>query len=191
MNSVGGFSDALGQATTALPWWVWAVGAFGVWAAARITWKLRLPSKLRVVQVIDGDTLQAVGSNGKGYRLRLWGVDAPERGQPGSEEAAFALRKACRGWVDVRWRGRDRYRRYLVSLGADEGDVATGLVRQGLVFPLGSAWLRFCAMGPRAKRQGVWAYGGRRPWHSWRRRLPLLAGLEAGYRRRARARRRK
>ena len=38
-------------------------------------------NKVEVVNVYDGDSLDALGSNGKKIKLRLYGIDAPEKGQ--------------------------------------------------------------------------------------------------------------
>lgn len=44
--------------------------------------------------VIDGDTLILTGSK---LRLRLWGVDAPENGERGAQEATSLLKRLCEG----------------------------------------------------------------------------------------------
>ena len=38
-------------------------------------------NKVEVVNVYDGDSLDALGSNGKKIKLRLYGIDAPEKGR--------------------------------------------------------------------------------------------------------------
>ena len=35
-----------------------------------------------VVGVTDGDTIKVVGSHNKQVKIRLYGIDTPERGQP-------------------------------------------------------------------------------------------------------------
>jgi len=44
----------------------------------------------RVVAVHDGDTITVLAS-GRGIRVRLVGIDAPERGQPFSNASRHAL----------------------------------------------------------------------------------------------------
>lgn len=61
-----------------------AAPAEGIAGSARVA---------RVARVIDGDTLQLAG----GELVRLWGVDAPEKGEPLHEEASRAARDLLSG----------------------------------------------------------------------------------------------
>jgi len=51
------------------------------------------PAKVRVVEVLDGDTFQA----DNGQTIRLVGIEAPNRGQPGWEEAKNYLQNLIDG----------------------------------------------------------------------------------------------
>jgi micrococcal nuclease len=68
-----------------------------------------------VVRVIDGDTI--VLNNGE--RVRLIGIDAPETGEPGADEATQFVRERVEGltvWLEVDGADRDRFgrlRRYV------------------------------------------------------------------------------
>jgi len=46
----------------------------------------------RVLRVVDGDTFK-VRYDGDVVGVRLWGIDAPERGDPGGSAATAALKK--------------------------------------------------------------------------------------------------
>jgi endonuclease YncB( thermonuclease family) len=66
-------------------------------AVASVTAQVKSPEKnvsepflAAVVWVHDGDTL-TVRSNGIKYLVRLWGIDAPEKDQPGGKEATKFL----------------------------------------------------------------------------------------------------
>jgi endonuclease YncB( thermonuclease family) len=52
-----------------------------------------LRRSFRVGRVIDGDTLVLSGYDGEATKVRLLGIDAPERGEAGYEEAGQALRE--------------------------------------------------------------------------------------------------
>ncbi len=93
-----------------------------------------LPDTVRVVRVIDGDTIVIEG----GYRVRYIGIDAPEI-YPGMEafgtEAWQANRKLVEG-KEVRLErdvsDKDKYDRLLRYVWVDDILVEAELVRQGL-----------------------------------------------------------
>jgi endonuclease YncB( thermonuclease family) len=67
----------------------------------------------RVVGVTDGDTISVLHA-GRAEKIRLYGIDAPERGQPFTHSAKEFVSKLCFGKeVTVKPLGRDRYRRTL------------------------------------------------------------------------------
>jgi endonuclease YncB( thermonuclease family) len=84
-----------------------------------------------VVAVHDGDTLTLLVERTQ-VRLRLAGIDAPERGQPYANAArrALAARVAGRG-VIVDVRGRDGYGRTLGVVQVDGENVNRAQVRDG------------------------------------------------------------
>ena len=94
-------------------------------------------SRYAVVRVIDGDTF-AVRYDGELTRVRIWGIDAPERGRPGAEEATETLRTMIDG-QDVRLlfpsvRKRDSFGRLLCRVfTADGRDIGKELLDRGLV----------------------------------------------------------
>lgn len=84
----------------------------------------------RVVRVVDGDTLVVEGVT---PRVRLWGVDAPERTEEGYFEAGAALVGFVRGRAlscDVV--ERDRYGRVVARCTRDDGeDVGALMINSG------------------------------------------------------------
>ncbi len=120
---------------------------------------------VRVVRVIDGDTVVVSG----GERVRLIGVDTPERGDCFSR-AATAQAGRLAGGRAVRLRfdaeRRDRYGRLLayVYRAGDGAFVNERLVREGFAVPLTIAPNvrhadRFvdAARDARAAERGLWA----------------------------------
>lgn len=135
---------------------------------------LRLP--VQVIRVLDGDTLELRG----GERLRLAGIDAPEKGQPtrvGRGDAGQLAKNCLEQVIKTRkWRlepkGRDIYGRQLGELWDEEQGLSEILIERGCasVYPFYNDPALWRSL-ERAKRmrKGLWRYGGfMRPYH-WRR----------------------
>jgi len=72
-----------------------------------------------VSRVVDGDTFYL---NGVKTRIRLWGVDAPEKDEPGGDEATEALATLVAGReLACEERDRDRYARIVARCLLDDG----------------------------------------------------------------------
>jgi endonuclease YncB( thermonuclease family) len=68
----------------------------------------------RVVGVADGDTITVLDANNVQRRIRLSGIDAPERGQPFSGRSKQSLRRMVMGrLVRIEWDEMDRYGRFV------------------------------------------------------------------------------
>ncbi len=66
----------------------------------------------KVVAVADGDTLTLLDALHAQHKIRLSGIDAPERRQPYGQDAKHHLSVLIYGrWVLVTWKKRDRYGR--------------------------------------------------------------------------------
>jgi endonuclease YncB( thermonuclease family) len=128
----------------------------------------------RVVAVHDGDTI-TVFSDGRGVRVRLHGIDAPERGQPFSNASRHALEALVAGRdVRVVERGRDGYGRVLGRVYAGTTDVNAEQVRSGYawVFRRFSADAALLALEAEAKaaQRGIWRERKPVPPWTWRER---------------------
>jgi len=85
----------------------------------------------RVVAVHDGDTITVLAA-GRDLRVRLVGIDAPERGQPFANASRHALEALVAGRdVLVVERGRDGYGRVLGRVLVGQIDVNAAQVRAG------------------------------------------------------------
>jgi micrococcal nuclease len=121
----------------------------------------------RIVRIADGDTLDAIiaGQSAR-IRLRLYGVDAPELGEPFARDAqahVSAMINAQR--VRVTGRDIDNYGRLVAHVSISGKDVGAALIRAGLAC---HAYARDAALAreeaqARAAGSGFWARGAQKP----------------------------
>ncbi|MCC5793359.1 MAG: thermonuclease family protein [Chromatiales bacterium] len=126
-----------------------------------------------VVRVLDGDTLDIELGDGRRQRIRLAGIDAPERGQPWSAVATAALRDLVEGkavrvlWLDEQPpRGRAPGR-VIGEVWLDELEAGREMVAQGLAWAY-DAFLRdpdLCEIEQAAREAGLGLW--RAPPEQW------------------------
>lgn len=76
--------------------------------------------RLKVAKVTDGDTFVAAGSSGSTITVRLWGVDAPESGQPYGPPATRVAREIVGGsLVDIHVQDTGPYGRRIARVEAE------------------------------------------------------------------------
>jgi endonuclease YncB( thermonuclease family) len=132
----------------------------------------------RVVDVIDGDTLTVEPiEGGDRVRIRLHGIDAPERKQPFGETARdYATKITLYKQATVRPQNRDRYGRIVAVMEID----GSGVLQEVLI-DSGMAWVypRYCRGGDcgawesrqrKARKQsiGLWSDKKAMPPWEWR-----------------------
>lgn len=134
----------------------------------------------RVVHVADGDTVTVMDARHASYRIRLAGIDAPEKRQPWGKVSAYALSERVAGQeVKVLWHKRDRYHRLVGVVLVGGADAGLAQIAEGL------AWhyvayeqeqnpddrLRYASAEAqaRAQRSGLWRDPAPIPPWDWRR----------------------
>jgi endonuclease YncB( thermonuclease family) len=128
-----------------------------------------------VVAISDGDTIKVM-HDGRAERIRLYGVDCPEKAQPwGTRARQFTGDMVFGRTVTVRVRDTDRYGRTVGEVVLPDGrSLNRELVRAGMAW-----WYRQYARGDRelgrleaqarAARRGLWSdVAPVAPWE-WRR----------------------
>lgn len=143
----------------------------------------------RVIHVADGDTLTVLDDQHHSHKIRLAGIDAPERGQPFGRRSAEALiRLTTNRFVTVDGGKTDRYQRRvgIVRVAPPGCATCTPSVDVGLaMIGAGLAWHyrayereqnpadreRYLAaeMDARARQDGLWAETSPTPPWDWRR----------------------
>lgn len=89
----------------------------------------------RIVKVTDGDTVTLLTQDNRQIKIRLDGIDAPERKQDYGTKATLYVRRLCEGkTVTVIKTGTDRYKRTLGILYVGNLNVNEYLVRKGLAW---------------------------------------------------------
>jgi micrococcal nuclease len=85
-----------------------------------------------VTHVTDGDTLWVRPEGGASVKVRMQGIDAPERCQAWGPQAREALAaRVLRREVLVQTRAKDDYQRTIGVVALDGQDVAAWMVREG------------------------------------------------------------
>ena len=122
----------------------------------------------RVVSVLDGDTIEVVTSDRRRVRIRLEGIDCPERGEPFSNVARnFTRQLAFDKTVAVKVFDVDRYGRLVARVTSEGKDLSLELVSAGLAshYTVFSFDPKLAAAEARAKkeRRGMWVEGAATP----------------------------
>jgi len=130
----------------------------------------------KVTAIADGDTLSVLDNLQVLHRVRVSGIDAPERRQPHSDKAKAHLSQLLYGKsVEVHWTKRDQHGRIIGLVLVDGTDAGLAQIRAGY------AWFfhryerelsvenreRYAAAELEARRQkrGLWAEPGPvKPW---------------------------
>ena len=87
-----------------------------------------------VTKVYDGDTLTLQNNNGI-YKIRLHGIDAPERRQAVGNVSRECLYRIVRGkFVYAIVQDRDRYGRYVAKIMVNDIDVNAEMLKAGLAW---------------------------------------------------------
>lgn len=130
----------------------------------------------RVVGIADGDTLTLLDAARRQHRIRLDGIDAPERTQPFGQRARQSLAALAHGRDAVADCPKtDRYGRAVCRVTVDGTDVGLEQVRRGLAWhyvryapeqsPQARAEYAHAEQYARAGRAGLWS--GRDPTPPW------------------------
>ena len=89
----------------------------------------------RVVGLSDGDTLTVLDERDVQHKIRLTGIDAPEKRQDyGNKSRQYLAALVFDKHVSVEWDKKDRYGRFLGKVVVDGRDVNLAMVSAGLAW---------------------------------------------------------
>ena len=111
------------------------------WTAALLLWfgfvfqAAGAVYEARVVKIMDGVTIETLDSARHTERVRISGIDAPERKQAYGTQARQRLADLVGGReVTVYWDKRDRYGRTVGKITVDGRDVGLTMIRDGFAW---------------------------------------------------------
>ena len=89
----------------------------------------------RVVGVSDGDSVTVIDANKTQYKIRLAGIDAPERAQAYGQKSKQSLSDLVFGkQVDVEWSKLDRYGRTVGKIMMGGVDINLEQIKSGMAW---------------------------------------------------------
>jgi micrococcal nuclease len=148
-----------------------------VMAVVTTSWPSESGFEATVLRVSDGDTIVVRTENAEDIKIRLYGIDAPEKGQEGGAEATKALRALQGRLVTVREMDTDRYSRMVALVESGGKSVNLDMVTRGMAWH----YVKYCKVQPvcgeiekaetaaRMAKRGLWAGEPVPPWE-WRKR---------------------
>jgi endonuclease YncB( thermonuclease family) len=134
-------------------------------------------TEVRVVRVVDGDTVVVADAQSLNLKVRLHAIDAPECGMPFGPQAQAFLEELILGrTVQMEAKGRDRYNRTVATLSKGGHDVGMAMISAGWAWHDERYAGRWSAAGTdpyaaaqraaRDKTYGLWAAA--KPSAPWR-----------------------
>ena len=89
----------------------------------------------KVVHISDGDTITVLNQSKEQFKVRLYGIDAPESKQAFGNVAKKHLSSIVSGKeVKVEWKSKDRYGRLLGKVFVGDLDVNLKMLKDGLAW---------------------------------------------------------
>ena len=133
----------------------------------------------KVVGITDGDTIMVLSAKNEPYKIRLAGIDAPEKAQPFGQRAKQKMSNLVFSQpVSVEWNKRDRYRRIVGKVTVADQDAGLALVTDGLAWhykkyqaeqtPVDRERYAAAESTAKQKRTGLWADAHPVPPWEWR-----------------------
>lgn len=103
--------------------------------AVRVAPRIPEPFTGKVIHVVDGDTVDVLTDGKETIRIRLYGIDCPENGQPFSRNAKRFVNGLCAGQeAKIVPKDVDRYGRTVAEVIVDGQSVNLEVVKVGLAW---------------------------------------------------------
>lgn len=126
----------------------------------------------KVIKISDGDTITVLNSKEQ-TKVRLYGIDAPEKKQDYGQRSKQFLASLIAGQVvEVEPKGKDRYKRTLGIIRYKDQDINAQMVLNGYAW----AYVKYSRIyvdqekTAREKKRGLWQSSDPTPPWEWRKR---------------------
>lgn len=126
----------------------------------------------QVIKISDGDTITILTQQREQVKVRLFGIDAPEKKQPYGQKSKQFLSNLIAGRsVKIQEKGKDRYRRVLGIIYLNGQDINEQMVLSGYAW----AYVKYSKiyvkqeLKARSQNLGLWRDKPIPPWE-WRKR---------------------
>ena len=121
----------------------------------------------KVVSIHDGDTITILTQEKQQVKVRLYGIDAPEKKQPYGQKSKQFLSNLIAGRsVEIQEKGKDRYKRVLGIVYLDGQDINEQMVLNGYAW----AYVKYSKiyakqeLKARSQNLGLWRDKPIPPW---------------------------
>ena len=114
----------------------------------------------KVIRVSDGDTIVVLTQDKEQIKVRLNGIDAPEKKQPFGKQSTKSLANLVAGkTVEIKKEGNDRYGRTIGTVLLDGLDVNKEMVANGYAWAFRKYSKKYAPDESNAKHEklGLWA----------------------------------
>lgn len=115
--------------------------------------------QVRVVQVADGDTIVVLSKDNEQIKVRLFGIDAPEKSQDFGKKAQKYLASLVSGkYIDIHVKDKDQYGRTVAVIKHANQDLNALVVASGYAWAYrtySNDYVRF-EDEARANKSGLW-----------------------------------
>ncbi len=116
----------------------------------------------RVVKIVDGDTYDLLTADNRVLRIRMNGIDAPEKGQAYAQKSKEYLGQLCfKQTIRVQWYSKDRNGRYIADGYLPDGrSLSLEMIRAGYAWHFkkysSDSVLSEAEIKAKKKRAGLW-----------------------------------
>ncbi len=117
----------------------------------------------KVIAIIDGDTYDILLQDNKTVRVRMEGIDAPERGMPYYQKSKKYLSDLCYGkHIKIKITGVDDYKRILAYSYLEDGrELSQEMIKAGLAWHYkkynSDKTLSYLEKKARNQKKGLWS----------------------------------